>query len=97
MAPAVTLPGEQAGALEHAEVLRHRRQRDVEGFRQLGHRGLAHREAGQHRAPGRIGERAKGRVEGARGGDHRGCSSPPSVPRRFRPPRRLIINRVVNY
>ena len=65
MEPAVALAHEQAGVLEDAEVFGDGRQRDVEGLRELGHRGLAHREPGEHRAAGGIGERVKGRVEGA--------------------------------
>jgi hypothetical protein len=71
--PAPALAGEQAGALEDAQVLGDRRQRDAERRRELGHGGLARRETRQHRPPRGIGERAEGRVERARRRAHHAC------------------------
>jgi hypothetical protein len=49
-------PLEQPGALEHAQVLGDGRQRHVERFRQLAHRGAPLREPLEDGAPRRIGE-----------------------------------------
>src|SRR5215470_10769490 len=57
---------DQAGALQHLEVLGDGGQADVEGLGELGDRGLAEREAGQDRPAGRIGERREGRAERVR-------------------------------
>src|SRR5262245_54821262 len=48
---------DQAGALEHLEVLGDAGKAHVEGFGEFGHRGLAKRKPRQDGAPGRIGER----------------------------------------
>jgi len=64
--PALARAHEQAGALEHADVLGDGGQRDGEGRGQLGDRRLAFREAGQHRPARGIRERPERRVEGRR-------------------------------
>ena len=50
---------DQPGPLQHAQVLGHGRHAHVEGLRQLGDRALAHRQPGENRAAGRVGERGK--------------------------------------
>src|SRR3954454_8279149 len=55
---------DEAGALEHAQVLRHGRQAHVEGVREIRHRLLARREPREDRAPRRIGEGGKRGTEG---------------------------------
>ena len=52
-------PRDQAGALEHAEVLRDRGHAHREWRRQLGDRALARGEAGEDGSTGRIGEGGK--------------------------------------
>src|SRR5687768_18252739 len=47
---------DQAGALQHLEVLGDRRAADVEGLGQLVHRGLAERQPRQDRPARRVGE-----------------------------------------
>ena len=46
----------QAGVGQHLDVLGHRLDRDVVGVGQLPDRGVAHRQAGDHVAPRRVGE-----------------------------------------
>jgi hypothetical protein len=57
------LPDEQAGLFEHAEMLRHRGQRHVEGLGKLANRQLSEREPGENGAAGRITEGCEGGVE----------------------------------
>src|ERR1700742_2266964 len=47
---------DEAGTLQHFEVLGNRRQAHFERLRQFRHRGLAERESREDRAPRRIGE-----------------------------------------
>src|SRR5262245_1300441 len=47
-------PRDEAGSLQHLEVLRDRGQAHLEGLRQLGHRGLALRQTREDGASGRI-------------------------------------------
>src|SRR5580704_11488196 len=54
---------DQAGALKHLEMLRHRRQRHSEGLGQLEHRSVAKRQPRQNGAAGRISQCRKGGVE----------------------------------
>jgi hypothetical protein len=54
---------DQAGALQHLEMLGHRRQAHGEGFRQLRHRGFAQSEPRQDGPAGGIGKGRKGSVE----------------------------------
>src|SRR5580704_49001 len=54
---------DQAGTLEHLQMLRDRRQADLERFGQFGNRRLARGEPRQDRPPRRIGERRQGRAE----------------------------------
>src|SRR5437773_10374744 len=54
---------DQPRALEHVQVARNRRQRDVERLRQVADRRLAPREPGEDRAARRIGERGENDVE----------------------------------
>src|SRR6476469_5258152 len=56
-------PPDQARALEHFHVLRCAREAHCEGLSQLPDGAVAEREAGEHPAAGRIGQRMKGRVE----------------------------------
>jgi len=56
----------QAGAVKHAQVLGHCRQRHAEGLRQLAHRCFAQRQARQDGAACGVSERAKGGVESDR-------------------------------
>jgi hypothetical protein len=49
----------QAGRAQHRQVLRHRRQADVEGARQLVHRLLAEAQAIEQAAPGAVGDGAE--------------------------------------
>ena len=60
---AVNLPPEEAGGLEHAEMLGDGRQGHREGFGQSGHRGFTVGEARKDGAAGGIGEGGEGRVE----------------------------------
>jgi hypothetical protein len=57
---------DEAGALQHLEMLRDRRQAHVEGGRQLGDRRLSPGQASEDRAPGWIGESRERRAEGIR-------------------------------
>lgn len=61
--PAVPLPGQKPGALEHPEVLGDGRERHVKGLGQRRYGGLAERQVLEDRATGRIGQRCKGRIE----------------------------------
>jgi hypothetical protein len=54
---------DEAGVLEHAQVLGHRLHADRERSRELVDGRLAVGEAGKDRAPRRIGERGEGRAE----------------------------------
>ena len=54
---------DQAGALQHLEMLGDRRQAHGERFCQFHDGGFAERQAGQDGAAGRIGERGEGGVE----------------------------------
>src|SRR5207245_8454315 len=54
---------DQAGALQHLEMLRDAGKAHVEGLGELGHRGLAQSEPCQDGAPRRIGEGREGGVE----------------------------------
>lgn len=54
---------DQPGAREHAEVLVDAREGDPERPRQLRNRRFARRQAGENRAPGRIGQGRKQAVE----------------------------------
>src|SRR6266851_8031372 len=54
---------DQAGALQHLEMLGDRRKAHLEGFSQFSYRGLACGEASENRAPGGIGERGEGGIE----------------------------------
>jgi hypothetical protein len=56
-------PADETRALEHTQMLRHCRQAHVEGLGELRHGRLACREAGEDRAPGRIGESRECGVE----------------------------------
>src|SRR5262245_32333315 len=58
---------DQPRALEHLEVLGHRGQADVEGLRDLEHRGFARSEAREDRAPRGVGEGGKGGAEAVGG------------------------------
>ena len=55
---------DQAGALQHLEMLGDRRQAHGEGLGQFRHRGLAQRQPRQDGAAGGIGEGGEGGVEG---------------------------------
>src|SRR5258708_27188513 len=55
---------DQAGMLQHLQVLRNRRKAHVKGFCEFHHRRLAERQPRQARPAGRIGECRKGRAEG---------------------------------
>src|ERR1043165_6550482 len=59
----VVRAGAEAGALEDLEVLRHGGEAHVEWRGELGDGRLAGREAGQDRAPGRVGEGGEGVAE----------------------------------
>ena len=60
----VAAAGDQAGALEHFEVLGDRRHAHVERLGERGDRRLAVvRETGEDRTPGRIGEGGEGQAE----------------------------------
>src|ERR1043165_2274110 len=59
----VARAGDEAGALEDLEVLRHGGEAHVERGGELGDGRLAGREAGQDRAPGRVGEGGEGVAE----------------------------------
>src|SRR5262249_19491598 len=48
-------PGDEAGALEHAQVLRDGGHAHVERLGELGHRAFARGQAGENRPPGWIG------------------------------------------
>jgi len=54
---------DQASALEHPQVARHRRQRDVERLGEIADCSLAACEPRQYRAPRRIGERGESLVQ----------------------------------
>jgi hypothetical protein len=54
--PAVTLNGSEPGALEHAYVLGHRRQRHVEARGELADRGVPRRQPREDLAAGAVGE-----------------------------------------
>src|SRR5262245_36581070 len=58
---------DQARALEHLEVLGHRRQAHVEGLRDVEHRRFAGGEAREDRAPCWVGEGGEGGAEGVGG------------------------------
>ena len=60
---AVFFTREQARAFEHAQVLGNGGERHTERFRQVGHRGLALRQARENGAAGGIGERRKSGVQ----------------------------------
>jgi hypothetical protein len=60
---AVDFAAEQAGGLQHAEVLGDSRERDVEGRGELGDGGSALGEARENGAARGIGESAEGGVE----------------------------------
>lgn len=60
---AVFLMLDEAGAVEHTQVLGHRGQRHAEGLRQFADGCFAPREAGQDSAAGGVGEGAKGGVK----------------------------------
>ena len=66
MHPAVHLPGDQAGVLQHVEVPGHGGEGGAKGRRQLSHRGLAPGQPDQHRPARRMGQRREDPVE-ARG------------------------------
>src|SRR5579883_2957618 len=55
----LTAARDQAGTLQHFQVLRHGREAHGERLRQLGHRGLAPRQARQDGATGGIGQRGE--------------------------------------
>src|SRR6266496_676104 len=65
---------DEAGPLEHLEVLRDRRLAHVVRFGQLEHGRLTARQLGHHRASRAIGERGEGRVQvvGGEAGGRRG-------------------------
>jgi hypothetical protein len=68
---ALFAPREQAGVLEHGEVLRDRGQRHGEGPRELAHGGLGRAgEPRQNRAPRRVGQGRERRVESGRMVNH---------------------------
>src|SRR5688500_8453060 len=54
---------DEARALEHLEVLRDSGQAHVEGLSQFRHGALARRQAGEDRAPSRVGERGECEAE----------------------------------
>src|SRR5215831_9722853 len=58
---------DEAGALQHLQVLGYGWQAHFEGLRQLGDRGLAERQARQDGPPRRIGERREGSAEAVLG------------------------------
>ena len=60
---AVLGAGQQAGALEHPQVLVYAGQRHPERSREVGDRGVACREPRENRATRRIGQRAEDGVE----------------------------------
>ncbi len=55
--------GDQAGRLEHTQMLEDRRHRHVERLGELGDRRLAPGQPGQDGAPRRVGQRAEHRVQ----------------------------------
>src|SRR5439155_5799385 len=55
---------DQAGSLQHLEMLGNGRAADVEGLGKLGHRGFAQSKPPQDGTAGGIGERRKGGAEG---------------------------------
>jgi hypothetical protein len=62
--PPLPPPGDEAGVLEHPEVLRDRRERDGEGRGELRHHRPAARQAGEDRPPRRARERGEDRIQG---------------------------------
>jgi hypothetical protein len=58
-------PLEEPGVLEHPEVLRDRRQGDIERLREVGDAGFSEREAREDGAARRIRERRERAIEGA--------------------------------
>src|SRR5438034_11251908 len=56
-------PRDEAGVLEHLEVLRNRGKRHVERLRELGDRSLPRREAREDRPPGRVGDGSERRAQ----------------------------------
>jgi hypothetical protein len=60
---AILLPGEQAGLLEHPQVLGNGRKGDAKGLGQFTHRGLAAGQARKDGPAGGIGERREGGIE----------------------------------
>ena len=61
--PPLLAPRDEAGILQHLHVLRGAGEAHVEGARKLADRFRAEREAGEHSAPRRIGQRMERRVE----------------------------------
>src|SRR5438105_9932286 len=59
----VPSPRDESRALEDLEVLRDRRERHVEGLRQLRDRSLARGQPREDRPPGRIGDGRERRAE----------------------------------
>jgi hypothetical protein len=64
--PAFLLADEQARLFEHAQVAGDRRERDIEGRREIGDGGFAAREAREDRPARRIRECREDDVQGAR-------------------------------
>jgi len=56
---------DEAGALEHLQVLGDRRQAHVERLGQVVHGRFPVRELGQDRPPGGVGQRREGRIQPA--------------------------------
>jgi hypothetical protein len=61
--PPLAAHASKAGALEHADVLRDRRQRHVESTGELGDGPLTGGQSRQDLASGRVGERPERRIE----------------------------------
>src|SRR5579859_2294196 len=59
---ALALGGHEPRALEHSEMVRHRREGDREFLGQLTRRAITTREALEDAATGRVGQRAKERI-----------------------------------
>src|SRR5690349_1088151 len=54
---------DEAAAFEYANMLQHRRQADLEGLGEFADRGVSQAQAGDNRAPGRIGEGGEGQAQ----------------------------------
>jgi hypothetical protein len=62
--PPVAADGGEASSSQHAQVFRYRRERHVEGSRQVADGRISRGEPRQEGAPGGIGEGGEGAVEG---------------------------------